>query len=191
MGGPDLRRAAELANRSFLHSGVTFTVYSRTRAPSGSCRSTRSRASSRRTIGRSSSGPAAARPGAQCFVPDVYDGRASSTTESCRGDLVLGGLPARNARHHAPDDHYVHVAGIDVIRRRDGRWLVLEDNLRTPSGVSYVLENRLIMKRTFPDWFADLSSGPSTRTRVARDALVGLSPCRAVTRAQTLQPWSC
>ncbi len=50
-----------------------------------------------------------------------------------------------------PHDIYVHIAGIDLIRDFDGSFYVLEDNLRTPSGVSYMLENREITKRLFPD----------------------------------------
>jgi len=50
-----------------------------------------------------------------------------------------------------PYDVYVHIAGIDLIRDFDGTFYVLEDNLRTPSGVSYMLENREITKRLFPD----------------------------------------
>ncbi len=52
-----------------------------------------------------------------------------------------------------PGGVYVHVAGIDLIRRSDGTFVVLEDNLRTPSGVSYVLENRAVMKRVHPQAF--------------------------------------
>jgi uncharacterized circularly permuted ATP-grasp superfamily protein len=50
-----------------------------------------------------------------------------------------------------PHDIYVHIAGIDLIRDFDGTFYILEDNLRTPSGVSYMLENREITKRIFPD----------------------------------------
>ncbi len=50
-----------------------------------------------------------------------------------------------------PHDIYVHISGIDLIRDNDGTFYVLEDNLRTPSGVSYMLENREITKRLFPD----------------------------------------
>lgn len=50
-----------------------------------------------------------------------------------------------------PYDIYVHIAGIDLIRDHEGTFYVLEDNLRTPSGVSYMLENREITKRLFPD----------------------------------------
>lgn len=52
---------------------------------------------------------------------------------------------------HVPHDIYVHIAGIDLIRNNDGSFYILEDNLRTPSGVSYMLENREITKRIFPD----------------------------------------
>src|SRR5437899_1782885 len=49
---------------------------------------------------------------------------------------------------------YAHIAGIDLIRHDDGKYYVLEDNLRTPSGVSYMLENRRMMMRLFPELFA-------------------------------------
>ncbi|WP_445747322.1 circularly permuted type 2 ATP-grasp protein [Polaribacter sp.] len=49
-----------------------------------------------------------------------------------------------------PHDVYVHIAGVDLIRNNDGEFYVLEDNLRTPSGVSYMLENREISKRLYP-----------------------------------------
>ena len=52
-----------------------------------------------------------------------------------------------------PHDIYVHVSGIDLIRGADGKFYILEDNLRTPSGVSYMLKNREITKRLFPDMF--------------------------------------
>src|SRR6478735_8114263 len=54
-----------------------------------------------------------------------------------------------------PYDIYVHVAGIDLIRGDDGSFYILEDNLRTPSGVSYMLENREVTKRIFPAMLAD------------------------------------
>jgi uncharacterized circularly permuted ATP-grasp superfamily protein len=56
-----------------------------------------------------------------------------------------------------PHDIYVHIAGIDLIRGSDGAFYVLEDNLRTPSGVSYMLENREVTKRIFPDLLAQHS----------------------------------
>ena len=54
-----------------------------------------------------------------------------------------------------PHDLYVHISGIDLIRGEDGTFYILEDNLRTPSGVSYMLENREVTKRIFPGMLAD------------------------------------
>ncbi len=52
-----------------------------------------------------------------------------------------------------PHGLWCHIAGIDLVRDGDGRFYVLEDNLRVPSGVSYMLSNRLLMMRLFPDLF--------------------------------------
>jgi uncharacterized circularly permuted ATP-grasp superfamily protein len=54
-----------------------------------------------------------------------------------------------------PHDLYIHISGIDLIRSEDGTFYILEDNLRTPSGVSYMLENREVTKRIFPGMLAD------------------------------------
>ena len=59
-----------------------------------------------------------------------------------------------------PRDVYAHIAGVDLIRTGERDFCVLEDNVRTPSGVSYVLENREIMMRLFPDAFAGQSISP-------------------------------
>ena len=53
-----------------------------------------------------------------------------------------------------PRGIWCHITGSDLVRDRDGRFYVLEDNMRCPSGVSYVLENRAVLKRTFPQVFA-------------------------------------
>src|SRR5579864_5643340 len=59
-----------------------------------------------------------------------------------------------------PKNIYVAVAGTDLIRLPDGRFAVLEDNLRVPSGVSYMLANRGVMKRTFPSLFGSYGVRP-------------------------------
>ena len=59
-----------------------------------------------------------------------------------------------------PKDIYIHICGTDLIRGADGKYMVLEDNGRTPSGVSYVLENRRAMKRTFPSMFEAVGVRP-------------------------------
>jgi uncharacterized circularly permuted ATP-grasp superfamily protein len=64
---------------------------------------------------------------------------------------------------NVPFDVYVHIAGIDLIRDYDGTFYVLEDNLRTPSGVSYMIENREITKRIFPDLIPQNKVRPVTQ----------------------------
>jgi uncharacterized circularly permuted ATP-grasp superfamily protein len=59
-----------------------------------------------------------------------------------------------------PGGVYAHVAGVDLVKHSDGEHYVLEDNLRTPSGVSYMLENRKMMMRLFPELFANQTIRP-------------------------------
>ncbi|MEQ8757048.1 MAG: circularly permuted type 2 ATP-grasp protein [Coleofasciculus sp. G1-WW12-02] len=59
-----------------------------------------------------------------------------------------------------PGDVWCHITGTDLVRDRDGQWYVLEDNLRVPSGISYVLENRRVMKTTFPAIFQTMAIKP-------------------------------
>ena len=61
---------------------------------------------------------------------------------------------------NVPGDVYVHVAGIDIVKTDTKQFYVLEDNLRTPSGVSYMLENRRMMMRLFPELFARMPVAP-------------------------------
>jgi len=76
-----------------------------------------------------------------------------------------------------PHDLYVHIAGIDLIRNNDGSFHILEDNLRTPSGVSYMLENREITKRLFPNLIPQNNVRSVTEyTTILHKNLVSLSP---------------
>lgn len=59
-----------------------------------------------------------------------------------------------------PNGIWCHITGTDLVRDRDGQWYVLEDNMRCPSGVSYVLENRRVMKNTFPQLFNSIAIQP-------------------------------
>ncbi len=72
---------------------------------------------------------------------------------------------------------WAHVCGTDLVRDRDGTVYVLEDNLRVPSGVSYMLENRQLMKRLFPELFQETAIAPvdDYPTRL-HDTLAALSP---------------
>lgn len=75
-----------------------------------------------------------------------------------------------------PKDVWCHITGSDLIRGGDGQYYVLEDNLRCPSGVSYMLENREILKRTFPEIFEKLQVRPvNNYTHILRDTLESLS----------------
>jgi uncharacterized circularly permuted ATP-grasp superfamily protein len=90
------------------------------------------------------------------FVDDVYHAREIVEAGVVPWDLIVSrshfARPAHGIR--PPGDVYCHVAGCDLVRDADGRWKVLEDNVRTPSGISYVLENRLAMTRLVPGLFA-------------------------------------
>jgi uncharacterized circularly permuted ATP-grasp superfamily protein len=83
---------------------------------------------------------------------------------------------------NVPHDIYVHIAGIDLIRDYDGTFYVLEDNLRTPSGVSYMIENREITKRIFPDLIPQNHVRPVTQyPNILYKNLKALSPRKIAT----------
>lgn len=87
------------------------------------------------------------------FLWDIYHDRHILNDGTVPADLVLGNKNYRERMvgFDPPGGVYVHVCGTDLIRDRDGTFRVLEDNARTPSGVSYVIENRQLMMRCFPD----------------------------------------
>jgi uncharacterized circularly permuted ATP-grasp superfamily protein len=76
-----------------------------------------------------------------------------------------------------PQNIWCHITGTDLVRDRDGQWYVLEDNLRTPSGVSYVLENRRVMRLTFPQVFSTMAIQPvDDYPSYLLDTLLNLAP---------------
>src|SRR5215210_5900147 len=96
------------------------------------------------------------------FLHDIYHGQEI---------LRAGVIPAEHVLTHdayqvamvgvnVPNDVYCHISGIDIVRNDDGEYYVLEDNLRTPSGVSYMLENRRMMMRLFPELFEQYNVRP-------------------------------
>ncbi len=97
-----------------------------------------------------------------CFIHDIYNDQkilqdgvipraaiesAPSFLKPCMGLQPPGGI-------------WCHITGTDLVKDQDGSWYVLEDNLRCPSGVSYVLENRRVMKSSFPRFFEALDIQP-------------------------------
>jgi uncharacterized circularly permuted ATP-grasp superfamily protein len=90
------------------------------------------------------------------FLADVY-GPQQILTDGVVPRRLVTSSPnfLREAAHlDPPNGVRIQVAGIDILRGPDGRYVVLEDNLRTPSGISYVIENRRIMARVFPELFS-------------------------------------
>jgi uncharacterized circularly permuted ATP-grasp superfamily protein len=90
------------------------------------------------------------------YIKDVYNRRDVIKHGIVPEELVFRNpvfRPEMNGQK-VPHDIYVHIAGIDIVRVEAGTFYVLEDNARTPSGVSYMLENREIMLRLFPELFS-------------------------------------
>ena len=89
------------------------------------------------------------------FLHDIYHDQRILREKRIPAELVFS---SRNFRREmvgleVSKSRYVHIVGTDIVRGADGEYYVLEDNLRSPSGVSYMLENRQVMKRTFADLF--------------------------------------
>ena len=96
------------------------------------------------------------------FLHDIYHEQRILKEGVIPPFYVLSGKHFRRefAGFNVPKDIYIHICGSDLIRDADGNYLVLEDNGRCPSGVSYVLENRRAMKRTFPGMFESIGVRP-------------------------------
>jgi uncharacterized circularly permuted ATP-grasp superfamily protein len=96
------------------------------------------------------------------FLHDIYHEQRILKEGVIPPEYILGAKHFRKEfmGFNVPKDIYIHICGSDLIRDRDGNYLVLEDNARCPSGVSYVLENREVMKRTFPNLFENVGVRP-------------------------------
>jgi uncharacterized circularly permuted ATP-grasp superfamily protein len=192
MGSNEFRSRKRMADLLFQDLGVTFTVYADGR---GAERifpfDPIPRIISAQSWNRVERGLEQRIRALNLFLEDVYgpqrilaDGRVPrGMVEGSKGYLPL----MRGVR--PPGGTYIHVAGIDLIRGPDGDFTVLEDNLRTPSGVSYVLENRAVMKRVF----AQIFRGAGVRTvdeypMRLREALDTVGPGDSETAAVVLTP---
>jgi uncharacterized circularly permuted ATP-grasp superfamily protein len=91
------------------------------------------------------------------FLHDIYHEQHILNDGTIPAELVLGARGYRREMRgfDVPGGVYTHVVGSDLVRNREGTFFVLEDNLRTPSGVSYVVENRRVLKRIWPALFKD------------------------------------
>jgi uncharacterized circularly permuted ATP-grasp superfamily protein len=113
------------------------------------------------------------------FLGDLYHDQKILKDGVVPADLVLGNKNYRPemAGLDLPGGTYVHIAGIDLVRGAEGSFYVLEDNARTPSGVSYVVENRHLMQRAFPDLMANIGIRPvSNYGQKLHEALAEVAP---------------
>jgi uncharacterized circularly permuted ATP-grasp superfamily protein len=97
-----------------------------------------------------------------CFIDDIYHDQKILADGVIPRDVILSATSYRQQCQglNPPRRVWCHVTGTDLVRAGDGQYYVLEDNLRVPSGVSYVLENREVLKRIFPAVFEGLSVRP-------------------------------
>jgi uncharacterized circularly permuted ATP-grasp superfamily protein len=96
------------------------------------------------------------------FLHDIYHGQKIIKDGVIPPYFILSAKHFRRefVNFKVPKDIYIHICGTDLIRGGDGQWMVLEDNGRTPSGVSYVLENRRALQRTLPNIFEAIGVRP-------------------------------
>ncbi len=96
------------------------------------------------------------------FLDDVYNEQRVLRDGVVPAEIVFGseGYNLRMVGFRPPLGVYAHIVGTDLVRDQRGRFVALEDNLRTPSGVSYVLENRTVMLRVVPDLFPEARVAP-------------------------------
>src|SRR5271169_3754706 len=159
----ELRRSQQAADLAFLHEGITFTVY-------GSKEGTERifpndllpRIITSAEWARIEKGLAQRLTALNLFLRDIYhEGRIL-------GDKIIPRELLYSCKHfrremrgiNVPKDIYVSICGSDLVRTPDGDFAVLEDNLRVPSGVSYMLANRKVLKRVFPTLFRDYGVWP-------------------------------
>lgn len=150
----ELNKKEELAKRLFMSQGITFTVYSSGEGiekifpfdiiP---------RIITSAEWDHIEKGIKQRLKALNLFLKDVYHNQFILKDGVVPIEMIYSCPHFLREMHNlqVPYDLYVHIAGIDLIRNNDGSFYILEDNLRTPSGVSYMLENREITKRIFPD----------------------------------------
>jgi uncharacterized circularly permuted ATP-grasp superfamily protein len=113
------------------------------------------------------------------FVDDVYHAHEIVQAGIVPWSLIVSRKEFARPVHgvRAPGGVYCHVCGCDLVRDGDGRWRVLEDNVRTPSGISYVIENRVAMTRLVPELFAGQRVRPVDQyPTLLLDALRAVAP---------------
>lgn len=158
LGADEINRRQQAADQSFLQQGITFTVYGRDegtekifpydvlpRIVTGSEWNTLERGMAQRITALN------------LFLHDLYHDAKIIADKVIPADLVYSCKHYRREMRGVDPvgKNYLTVVGSDLVRVPSGKFAVLEDNLRVPSGVSYMLGNRAVMKRVFPTLFRD------------------------------------
>ena len=157
LGPRELARRHDLAIQMFRNHGITFAVYP-------DAQGTEKvfpfdiipRVISAQAWKRIEAGLKQRLAALNLFLDDVYGRKLILQQRAIPPEIVLTSPQYLREIEGLPVPHgiHCHIAGIDLVRDHEGNFFVLEDNLRTPSGVSYVLANRHVMKRVLPDLFA-------------------------------------
>jgi uncharacterized circularly permuted ATP-grasp superfamily protein len=180
VGPEQFRRRCSLADLSLLRQGITFTVYGDQHGierpwpldliP---------RILPAEEWDRLERGLEQRITALNLFLHDVYHTGQIFADRVIPRDLVVSakGYRPEMLEVDVPGGVYCHIVGTDLIRDEQGRFLVLEDNLRSPSGVSYVLQNRQIMKRVMADLFVETPVRPvDAYPSLLLEKLASLSP---------------
>jgi uncharacterized circularly permuted ATP-grasp superfamily protein len=182
----DFRRLKRLADATFLRGGITFTLYH------GKESTERifpfdliPRVIAASEWQRVEQGLEQRIRALNLFLADVYGAGRILEEDVIPRHLVEGSKGYRPQLQgiRPPKDVWVHIAGVDLIRDGEGRFTVLEDNVRVPSGVSYVLENRETMKKTYPGIFRNESvAAVESYPHKLREAMNAVAPGEGGTR---------
>jgi uncharacterized circularly permuted ATP-grasp superfamily protein len=176
----DFRRLKRFADDTFLKGGITFTLYH------GKESTERifpfdmiPRVIAASEWRRVTEGLEQRIHALNLFLADVYGNQEILQAGVIPRGLIEGSRGYRPELKgiRPPRDLWVHIAGVDLIRDSQGQFVVLEDNLRVPSGVSYVLENRETMKKTYPAIFRNTSVAPvESYPHKLREAMNAVAP---------------
>src|SRR5450432_1121260 len=181
-----LRKSQQAADLSFLHQGITFTVY-------GNDEGTERvfpndllpRIIPHHEWRKIETGLTQRIAALNLFLEDVYHNGRILADGIVPRELVYSCRHFRREMRNltVPRGIYVSICGTDLVRLPDGTFAVLEDNLRVPSGVSYMLANRKVLKKVFPPLFRDYGVSPVDHYAQALLAtLRALSPLHSTTR---------
>jgi uncharacterized circularly permuted ATP-grasp superfamily protein len=186
LGQAEIRRRQASVEQSFLSQGITFTVYGHEEAtekifPTDLL----PRILPADEWARIDAGLRQRLTALNLFLADIYNEGFILSDGVVPRDLVFGCKNYLRAMRgvSVPRNAYVNICGTDLVRIEDGSFAVLEDNLRVPSGVSYMLANREVLKRSFPALFADYAVRP-----IEDYAQALLSVLRSISPASVASP---